>query len=448
MGAEFDRRNFFKLGVTLGAGLIVSGKKLSGSPTPAHTPPPPIQAPPIDPVRVGFVGVGSQGSSHVKNFLNIEGVEIRAVCDIVEEKVARIQQWVQEAGQPKPSGYSRGKTDFLRMCEQDDLDLVFTATPWEWHVPVCVAAMKAGKHSATEVPAAVTIDECWELVETSENTRKHCVMMENCCYGRAELMVLNMVRKGLLGEIVHGEAGYLHDLREIKFSDTGEGPWRMPHSVKRNGNVYPTHGLGPLAECMNINRGDQFDYLVSMSSKSRGLNLYAEKKFGADHPLTKQNYALGDVNTSLIRTKNGVSIILIHDCDTPRPYNRINLVQGTNGIFRGYPDRIYIEGKSELHTWDPAENYAAEFEHPLWRTEGEKAKGAGHGGMDFLEDYRLINALRTGTYPDMDVYDAAAWSAVSELSERSVADRSRPVDFPDFTRSLWKTNAPIFICDL
>jgi len=448
MGTEFDRRDFLKLGVKVGAGLILGGKILSCGSTRTQTTLPPIQALPIDPVRVGFVGVGGQGSSHVKNFLDIEGVEIRAVCDIVEDRVTRIQQWVQEAGQPKPTGYAGGETDFLRMCERDDLDLVFTATPWEWHVPVCVAAMKAGKHAATEVPAAVTIDECWELVETSENTQKHCVMMENCCYGRAELMVLNMVRKGLLGEIVHGEAGYLHDLRELKFSDTGEGPWRMPHSVKRNGNLYPTHGLGPLAECMNINRGDQFDYLVSMSSKSRGLNLYAENKFGADHPLAKKEYALGDVNTSLIRTKNGATIILIHDCDTPRPYSRINLIQGTRGICQGYPDRIYIEGRSEPHTWEPAENYAAEFEHPLWRTKGEDAKGAGHGGMDFLEDYRLINALRTGTYPDMDVYDGAAWSAVSELSERSVADRSRLVDFPDFTRGLWKTNAPIFICDL
>jgi len=448
MSSDYDRRDFLKLSATVGAGLVLSGMNLSSCSKPSQSAPAPIKADPIDPVRVGFVGVGGQGTGHVRNFLKIEGVEIRAVCDIVEEKVARTQQLVQEAGQPKPEGYSRGETDFMRMCERDDLDLVFTATPWEWHVPVCVAAMKAGKHAATEVPAAVTLDECWQLVETSENTQKHCVMMENCCYGRAELMVLNMVRKGLLGEIVHGEAGYLHDLRALKFSSTGEGPWRMPHSVKRNGNLYPTHGLGPLAECMNINRGDYFDYLVSMSSKSRGLNLYAENEFGPDHPLAQQKYALGDVNSSLIRTKNGVTIILIHDCDTPRPYSRINLVQGTKGIFQGYPDRIYIEHRSEPHTWEPLENYAAEFEHPLWKTEGEQAEGAGHGGMDYLEDYRLVNALRTGKYPDMDVYDAAAWSAVSELSERSVADRSRPVDFPDFTRGMWQTNSPIFVTDL
>ncbi|MFC1537775.1 Gfo/Idh/MocA family protein, partial [Gemmatimonadota bacterium] len=408
----------------------------------------PIKVDPIETVRMGFIGVGGQGTSHVRNFINIEGVEIRAVCDIVEDKVARVQKMVEEAGGAKPDGYSRGETDYLRMCDREDLDLVYIVTPWKWHVPMCVAAMKAGKHAAVEVPAAVTVDECWEMVETSENTRKHCIMMENCCYGRPEMMVLNMVRKGLLGEIVNGEAGYLHDLRELKFSGKGEGLWRLEPSVKRDGNIYPTHGLGPLAECMNINRGDRFDYLVSMSSKSRGLNIYAEKHFGADHPLAKQKYALGDVNTSLIRTMNGATITLIHDCDTPRPYSRVNLVQGTSGIFQGYPDRIYIEGRSKPHTWEQADSYKEEFDHPLWKTVGETAGDKGHGGMDYLEDYRLIQALRTGAYPDMDVYDAAAWSAVTGLSERSVANRSLPVDFPDFTRGQWKTNQPIFVCDM
>ena len=448
MGTEYGRRDFLKLGASAGAGLVLSGINLYGKSTHPKTPPSPITAPPVDPVRVGFVGVGGQGSSHVQNLLNIEGVQIRAVCDIVEEKVSRIQRLVEEAGQPKPAGYSQGKTDFKRMCQRDDLDLVYTATPWEWHVPICVEAMKTGKHAAVEVPAATSLAECWELVETSENTKKHCVMMENCCYGRAELTVLYMVRRGLLGEIVHAEGGYLHDLRELKFSSSGEGMWRLEHSARRNANVYPTHGLGPLAECMNINRGDQFDYLVSMSSKSKGLNLYAAGKFGPDSPQARRTYAMGDVNSSMIRTKNGVTIIVIHDCDTPRPYSRINLVQGTKGIFQGYPDRIYIEGKSEPHTWEPLENYFKEFEHPLWKTEGEQAKNAGHGGMDFLEDYRLIKALQSGRYPDMDVYDAAAWSAVTEVSERSVANRSRPENFPDFTRGKWQTNAPIFVTDL
>jgi len=444
---DYNRRDFLKAGAVVGLGAALVGAGLTGCEKKrgyreALTQ---FKVAPIDPVRIGFVGVGGMGSVHVRNLLNIEGVEIRAIGDIVEEKVARAQQWVVEAGQSQPEGYSRGEYDFKRMCERDDLDLIFTATPWKWHVPICVAAMESGKHAATEVPAAITIDECWQLVETAERTRRHCVMMENCCYNRPELMVLNMVRKGMLGEILHAEAGYLHDLRAIKFSESGEGLWRLQHSIDRNGNLYPTHGLGPVAQCMNINRGDRFDYLVSMSSPARGLGLYAAEKFGPDHPKAKQKYILGDVNSSLIRTVNGKTIILIHDCNLPRPYSRINMVQGTKGIFHGYPDRIYIEGRSPEHQWEPIDQYLEEFDHPLWQAIAKRSAGLGHGGMDYIEDYRLIQALRTGTPTDMDVYDAAAWSVVSELSEQSVANRSRPVDFPDFTRGKWQTNPPLGI---
>ena len=305
--------------------------------------------------------------------------------------------------------------------------------------------MHAGKHAATEVPAAVTIDECWQLVETSERLGKHCVMMENCCYGRSEMMVLNMVRQGLFGEILHGGAGYLHDLRAIKFSNNGEGLWRRDHSIARNGNLYPTHGLGPVAQCMNVNRGDRFDYLVSMSSPSRGLNIYAASEFGPDDLRATMPYALGDVNVALIRTVNGKTIYLAHDCNSPRPYSRISVVQGTKGIFSGYPDRIHIEGRTEGHGWEELGAYREEFEHPLWRSDGERARGAGHGGMDYIEDYRLVQCLLKGIPMDMDVYDAAAWSVISELTERSVARRSRSVDVPDFTRGRWKTNKPLGI---
>jgi len=446
MATKYDRRDFLKFSSAVGAGLVLGGISTSGCQQ-LRSKSPEIKDAPIDTVRIGFVGVGSQGSAHVRNFLNIEGVEVRAVCDIVEERVTRMQRLVVEAGQAKPVGYYRGKTDFKRMCETEELDLVFTATPWNWHVPVCVAAMKTGKHAATEVPAAVTLDECWQLVETSEKTRRHCVMMENCCYDRTELMILNMVRKGLLGELLHAEAGYLHDLRWHKFDPyCYEGMWRIVHSIKRDGNLYPTHGLGPVAQCMNINRGDRFDYLVSMSSKSIGLNLYAAEKFGPNSRQAKQKYALGDVNTSLIRTVKGRTIILKHDCNSPRPYSRDIVVQGTKGIVRKYPEqKIHIEGTSKPHTWEPLENYAGEYGHPLWKALVEKAEGGGHGGMDYIEDYRLIEALRTGTPPDMDVYDAASWSVVSELSERSVAKRGRSVDFPDFTRGKWKTNPPLGI---
>lgn len=445
---ELNRREFLRWGALAGVGTAIAGAEISACSRgriagEARTSE--FSVPPIETVRVGFVGVGGMGSAHVRNFLDIEGVEIKAVCDIVESKVARIQEWVVAAGQPKPTGYSRGEYDFVRMCEEEELDLVFTATPWRWHVPVCVAAMKNDKHAATEVPAAVTLDECWKLVETAEKTGKHCVMMENCCYNRPELMVLHMVRKGVFGELIHAEAGYLHDLRGVKFSDSGEGLWRLDHSIKRDGNLYPTHGLGPVAQCMNINRGDRFDYLVSMSSKARGLGLYAAEKFGADHPKAKQKYKLGDVNSSLIRTVNGKTIILIHDCNLPRPYSRINLVQGTQAIFQGYPDRIHVEKRSPHHKWETIEAYFEEYEHPLWKAIASRGEGRGHGGMDYIEDYRLIQSLRTGTPMDMDVYDAAAWSVVSALSEESVANSSRPVDFPDFTRGKWKTNPPLGI---
>ncbi|MBE0460834.1 MAG: Gfo/Idh/MocA family oxidoreductase [Candidatus Aminicenantes bacterium] len=436
---KLNRREFLKLGAAAGLGTVFPrpGNLTHGKNPYIDKTLIEFKVPPIDPVRIGFVGVGGMGSAHVRNFLKIEGVEIRAVCDIVEKKVALIQEWVVEAGQTKPRGYSRGEWDFLRLCEQEDLDLVFTATPWRWHVPVCVAAMKAGKHATTEIPAAVSLDECWELVETAEKTRRHCLMMENCCYDRPEMLCLNLVKKGLLGEIFHAEAGYLHDLREVKFSGHGESLWRPAHSIKRNGNLYPTHGLGPVSQCMDINRGDRFDYLVSMSSKSMGLNLYAAKKFGPDSPEARQRYTLGDVNVSLIHTVKGKIITLYHDTSSPRPYSRIHIVQGTKGIFEKYPNRVHIEGRSPEHKWEELENYM-EFDHPIWKQLEEKSKGAGHGGIDFIEDFRLIEALRNGMPTDFDVYDAASWSVVSALSERSVAKRSNPVDFPDFTRGKWR----------
>ena len=446
-GYDFDRRNFLKIG-TAGLGAALSRSSISES-AQAKSGQAPVEftAPKIDPVRIGYVGVGGMGSAHVRNLLSIKGCEIRAVCDIVPDRVLKIQNQVEEAGQKRPKGYSRGNTDFKRLCDQGDLDLVYTATPWEWHTPVCVAAMEAGKHAATEVPAAVTIEECWQLVETAEKTKRHCIMMENCCYDRSELLILNLVRKGMLGEIIHAECGYLHDLRSLKFEfeKKGEAVWRTEHSIKRGGNVYPTHGLGPVAQCMNVNRGDQFDYLVSMGTKSIGLNLYAAGKFGPDNKWAKQKYALEDINVSMIRTMKEGTITVIHDCSSPRPYTRINLVQGTKGIARKWPEKIHIEGRSEAHQWEPLEDYREEYDHPLWIALNEASSGAGHGGMDYIEDYRLIKCLREGLPMDMDMYDAAAWSAVSELSERSSVNRSRSMDFPDFTRGAWKIRKPLGI---
>lgn len=447
---NIDRRAFLKTGTAVGLGAIAAGVTVTGCDYQlSHAGQANMvgyRAKPIDRVRIGFIGVGGQGSSHVGNFLKIENVEVKAVCDIIESKVTRIQKRVQEAGGKKPDGYSRGEYDFKRMCRRDDLDLVFISTPWRWHVPMCIEAMNTGKHAAVEVPAAVTIKECWQLVATSEKTQKHCVMMENCCYDRIELMILNMVRQGVLGELTNAECGYLHDLRGVKFDNQGEGLWRRAHSISRNGDLYPTHGLGPIAQCMNINRGNQFDYLVSMATKSRGLKLYSEKTFGPDSPQAKQKYALGDIVTSMIRTVNGETITVQHDTNSPRPYSRDILVQGTKGIIRKYPKaRVHIEGISEPHHWDDVDSYLKQYDHPLWKSMEEMSKGAGHGGMDFIEDYRLINALRKGLPTDMDVYDAAAWSVVSELSERSIAAGSKPMKFPDFTRGKWKQPRPLMV---
>ena len=281
-------------------------------------------ADPIDVVRIGFVGVGGMGGAHVRNFLGLEGVEIVALCDIDSARNEEVSSWVTDDGRAPPTMYGRHETDFVRMCETEDLDLVFTATPWEWHVPVCVSAMENEKHAATEVPAAYTTDDCWKLVEYAEKYRKHCVMMENCNYDRPEMMVFHMARLGLLGDILHAECGYLHDLREIKFSDVGEGLWRRAHSMVRDGNLYPTHGLGPVANVMDINRGDQFEYLVSMSSPSQGLQEWAQANYPEDHPKRTERYVLGDVNTTMIKTVRGRTIYLSHDTN-PVSYTHLTL---------------------------------------------------------------------------------------------------------------------------
>jgi predicted dehydrogenase len=444
MDGRESRRDFLKVAAGAGA-LLASLDSLAEARIPKKKPESIDQpAPPIDPVRIGYVGVGGMGTNHVSNLVRIPGAEIRAVCDIVPEKVVRAQEIVVKSGQQKPEGYHRSETDFERLCERDDLDLIYTATPWKWHVPVCLAAMKNGKHAATEVPAATTIDDCWKLVESSEETGRYCIMMENCCYDRTELMILNMARQGLLGELLHAECGYLHDLRGVKFSDHGEGLWRIAHSIRRNADLYPTHGLGPVAWWMDINRGNRLDYLVSMSCNSRGLNQYAAEKFGPDSREARRKYALGDVVNTLIRTVDGRTILVTHDTDTPRPYSRKIMLQGTRGLVRKYPEeKIHIDGRSKGHDWESLDAYREEFEHPVWKEMASLSKGAGHGGMDFIEDYRLIQALRNGDLPDLDVYDAAAWSSVIGLSEWSIEHGSRPVKFPDFTRGAWKDRGPV-----
>jgi len=441
------RRDVIKLGVFGAAGLLTNSISASASSTSQ------LGAPllgyhdePMESVRIGFVGVGLQGTAHVENFLKIEGVEIRAVCDTVEDRVERAQQLVVDAGGKKPKGYSRGPEDFRRLCDRGDLDLVFCSTPWVWHVPVCVAAMENGAHAATEVPMALTVDDCWRLVEISEKTRRHCVMMENCNYDRFEMMVLNMVEQGVFGELLHARCGYLHDLRAVKHDIEGEGSWRRAHSQSTNGDLYPTHGLGPVAQCLEINRGNSFTTLSSFGTKSRGLQRYALERFGHESSQAGEQFVLSDVVTTVLQTVAGETVVITHDTSSPRPYSRDYLIQGTNGIARKYPEpRIYIEGRSDPHRWDPVDEYLEKYNHPVWRRLEELRKGAGHGGMDFIEDFRLIEALRKGRPVDMDVYDGAMMSAVVELSGRSIEKGGEPLAFPDFTRGGWKGARPLEI---
>ena len=403
-----------------------------------------LRTAPLERVRIGFVGVGGQGGSHVRNFLGIEGVDVVAICDIDAERASEVSTWVTDKGRPEPKLYTKTSESWRQMIEDGGIDLVFNSTPWLLHVPISIETMEAGIHTAVEVPAAITLDGCWQLVETAERTRRHCVMMENCNYGRREMMILNMVRQGVLGELLHAEGAYIHDLRHIKWSDHGEGLWRWKHSIDRDANLYPTHGLGPVAQCLNINRGDRFDYLVSMSSPQRGISLHM-KTLDEEDPRRNHHYQLGDMNSSLIKTRLGRTILLQHDTTTPRPYSRLSLVQGTKGTVAGYPDRVFLDERSDSHTWQAIDDFWEEFDHPLWKKLEAMAEGAGHGGMDFLEDWRLIESLRTGTPMDMDVYDAAALSAPVELTERSNARRSEAVDFPDFTRGRWRDRTPVGI---
>lgn len=390
-------------------------------------------------VRMGIIGVGGRGTSLLRDLLAIEQVKLKAICDLDSAKAQKARAMCEKAGQKSPELYTKGDHDFENLCRRDDLDLIYIATPWNWHVPMAVSALDHGKHVGVEVPAAKTLKECWQLVDASERNQRHCMMLENCCYGYNEMMVLKMVRDGLLGDLLHAEAAYNHDLRGELFSNAGEGLWRRFEHLNRNGNLYPTHGLGPVANYFSINRGDHFDYLVSVSSPSIGFDTYRREHIPAGDPKWKEKYSCGDVNTSITKTAKGRTIMLQHTVSTPHPYDRINLVAGTKGIFRDYPPRIYLDGQEGKEDWSTIDQYKKRFEHPLWTNSGELArKLGGHGGMDFIMSYRLIQCMREGLAPDMDVYDAAAWSAPAPLSEMSVAAGSAPMKFPDFTRGKWK----------
>ncbi len=446
-----SRREFLTLAAVAGSGLGLAEGLGASRDAAAPTGAKPgqkrvfgLKFPPMDKVRIGLIGVGGRGSALLGNLLDIDGVEIKAICDIVPDRVKSAQDRVVAKGQPNPPGYSKGETHFENLCKREDIDLVYIATPWDWHVPMAVCAMKNGKHAATEVPAAMTLKECWELVDTAEQTQRHCMMLENCCYGETELLVLSMVRQGVFGELVHGEAGYLHEARDFMLEGSVATNWRRRFVTQLNGNLYPTHGLGPVAQYMGINGGDKFDYLVSMSSLERGLGRRRDA-LPADDSRRREKYACGDINTSLLKTTLGRTIMVQFSLSMPRPYSRINMISGTTGTFCDYPPRIHLDGRPEGWEAD-LQPYRDKHGHPLWKQHGEQAeRSGGHGGMDYLMNWRLIHCLRGGMPLDMTVYDAAAWSSVVPLSIESVSKGSAPAVMPDFTRGEWLNQKPIGI---
>ncbi|MBI5856333.1 MAG: Gfo/Idh/MocA family oxidoreductase [Sphingobacteriales bacterium] len=404
-------------------------------------------APKIETVRIAVVGLGQRGSEAVERLSFIDGLEIVALCDKYSDRVAASQKTLEKMKRPKAKEYS-GEEGWKALCESKDIDLVYTPTPWHLHTPVALLAMKNGKHAAVEVPAAKTIDECWQLVETSEKTKKHCMMLENCCYDFFEQLTLNMTRQGMFGELVHAEGAYIHDLsKDWLFNKNAYADmWRLKENASRNGNLYPTHGLGPVAQCMNINRGDKMDYMVSMSTHDFSLNTMAKDLASKDsffNEYVGKPYR-GNMNTSMIKTNKGKTIMVQHDVSSPRPYSRIHVLSGTKGSVGKWPSPEKI---SFGHRWIKKEELDELYKKhstPIVNHIGAIAKDVGgHGGMDFIMDWRLIDCLRNGLPLDQDVYDAALWSCIAPLSESSVAKKSKTMDIPDFTRGAWKKNKPV-----
>jgi predicted dehydrogenase len=410
-------------------------------------------APALPVVRIGIIGLGDRGSGAVERLSFIEGVEIKALCDKREVAVKESQKYLQSTGRPAAREFFNGEDDWKKLVELPDLDLIYTCTPWVLHTPICVYAMEHGKHAASEVPIARTVDEAWQLVETSERTKKHCMMLENCCYDFFELLTLNMARQGMFGDIIHGEGAYIHNLMGYNFKkplddQQADGAytdmWRLKENAARNGNLYPTHGLGPICQVLNINRGDRLEYLSSVSTNDFTM-APKEKELAASDPFFaqwKDSKFRGNFNTTIIRTALGKSIMVQHDVSSEHPYSRIHLVKGTKGMAVKYPRELIALGEDWLDDENMA-NMWAEHTPEIVKRIGEMAKEVGgHGGMDFIMDWRLIDCLRNGLPLDQNVYDGATWSSIAPLSEWSVANKSQSIEVPDFTGGSWKTNKP------
>ncbi|MBL7861540.1 MAG: Gfo/Idh/MocA family oxidoreductase [Cyclobacteriaceae bacterium] len=435
------RRDFIRTSTTAGLGLSIlpSGLLFSKVKDPK--------------VRLGFIGVGLRGQGHLELALNRADTEVVAICDIQQVMVDASMALVTKSGKPKPQIIMDGPYGYKKLLENKDIDAVIISTPWEWHTVMCIDAMNAKKYVGCEVITGMTVEECWQLVHTSERTGMPLMMLENVCYRRDVMAVMNMVRQNVFGEIVHLQGGYQHDLREVKFNDGknaygngaefgmkgfSEAQWRTQHSVYRNGDLYPTHGIGPVAMMIDINRGNRFTQLVSYSTKARGLHEHVIKMGGPNHPNANVHFKLGDVVTTMISTTNNETILLQHDTNLPRPYSLGFRVQGTKGIWMDVNKSIYIEGQSKKpHQWEEAKEWLEKYDHPLWKKYGSDASGAGHGGMDWFVINAFIESVKRKVNPPQDVYDAVTWSAITPLSESSIQLGGESVEFPDFTQGKW-----------
>ena len=437
-----NRKQFLKTSTLAGASLLAVKSVLSA-----------VGSERKEKLRLGFIGVGARGQSHVEECAKRDDVEIVAFADPDEAWAIKSGQVILEnAGRPEAVVYANGDYDYLNLLKRTDIDAVFISTPWEWHVTQGIASVRAGKRVAMEVCGAMDIQECWDIVNAVEETGVPIMMMENVCYRRDVMAVMNMVKQGLFGELIHLQGGYQHDLRGVKLNDGkspygkgvefgkggfSESKWRTVHSVYRNGELYPTHGLGPVAMMANVNRGNRLVSLVSMASKSRGLHDYIVANGGENHANAKVNFKLGDVVTTLISTSNGETIMLSHDTNLPRPYSLNFRVQGTKGLWMDDLNKLLIEGVTESHQWTADAVFMEKYDHPLWKKYSKEAEQAGHGGMDFFVINDFIECTKKNEPYPMDVYDMATWYAITPLSERSIEQGSAPQEIPDFTRGKW-----------
>jgi hypothetical protein len=427
---SMNRRSFLKTGVAASAALAWDHASAEDKPKT---------------IRLGIIGTGGRGTGLLQTLLLFPQVEIPGVCDLVRDRTSPASSLVEKKTGRRPEIYAGSELAWEDLVKRADLDAIIIATPWEWHARMAVAAMRAGKYPGVEVPAAITVQECWDLVRTSEQTGVPCMMLENVCYFENVLALLRMVREGHFGEVQHCEAGYQHDCRSIMFDEKGELTWRGHHVVGKNGNLYPTHPLGPVAQWMDINRGDRLVSLTSVSTPAKALQHYAAKKFGPEHPAARRAYALGDVNTTLLKTANGRTVTLYLNLMTHRPYDLILRLEGVKGIYLGTNDSICLESENKpSHNWEPFAPYQQKFEHPLWRAFRNPAlNSGGHGGAEYLMFHDFLKAVRAKAAAPQDVYDAAVWSAVFPLSMESVAKGGQPIEFPDFTSGQWKTKPPV-----